>query len=188
MQSERPEYFRAVDLIRALSAVLPEGTPMFCDQTGGGTATLYVGRCLAEEGDAGPVYQLTIGPGVYEWSDAGASEFLVGEAFIVIGDSFDGEYFDFETIEECAAIAKREWKRACIVDGARVRLVRNVDRYPHFVAPAGATGTVKIRNGQYDVLMDEPIPGCEEWENHVAWDTDVALLCEDVEIIDGEDR
>lgn len=53
--------------------------------------------------------------------------------------------------------------------GTRVRLTQDVDRYPHFIAPAGAIGTVVFSDddGYLSIHMDETIPGAEEWGNEV---------------------
>lgn len=54
--------------------------------------------------------------------------------------------------------------------GDRIRLARPVDRFPHFVAPEGATGTVtEVSDTLVLVRMDETLQGAEEWDNHVAW-------------------
>jgi len=55
--------------------------------------------------------------------------------------------------------------------GTKVILLHNVDRYPHFIAPQGATGTViDVGDPQvFAVQMDEDIPGAEEWDNEVHW-------------------
>lgn len=54
--------------------------------------------------------------------------------------------------------------------GLRVRLRRDVGRYPHFNAMAGRTGTVDaIEEDSLTVRMDEPLPGAEEWDNCIQW-------------------
>jgi len=46
--------------------------------------------------------------------------------------------------------------------GSRGRLRRNVDRFPHFVPQASATGTVTEGTDSLIALrMDEPLPGAE---------------------------
>lgn len=56
------------------------------------------------------------------------------------------------------------------VEGERVELTRDVERYPHFIAPEGARGTVvHVSPEQFSVRMDEPIEGAEEWDNEVCW-------------------
>lgn len=78
-----------------------------------------------------------------------------------------------------------------LTPGTRVRLRRDVERFPHFIAPKGATGTV-VDNGSPDVFavyLDETLPGAEEWKNEVHWiagyhGDDVAA---DVEVI-GQDE
>ncbi len=60
--------------------------------------------------------------------------------------------------------------------GSRVVLARDVERFPHFVAPAGASGTVTVNDVTPPsaelllcVRLDEPLQGAEEWRNEVAW-------------------
>src|SRR5262245_33755058 len=54
--------------------------------------------------------------------------------------------------------------------GRRVRLTNDIDRYPHFIAPKGATGTVtEAHPDLYSVKLDELLPGAEEWDNEVCW-------------------
>lgn len=59
--------------------------------------------------------------------------------------------------------------------GTRVVLLRDVDRYPHFTAPKGSTGTV-VDTGDpdmYAVRIDGPaLPGAETWDNEVHWSLD----------------
>jgi hypothetical protein len=79
--------------------------------------------------------------------------------------------------------------------GSRGRLRRSVDRFPHFVAHAGATGTVTEATDSLIVLrMDVPLPGAEPWDNEVCWTSDdieaaeqtvAAVFYEDVETIGG---
>jgi hypothetical protein len=57
----------------------------------------------------------------------------------------------------------------------RVRLVRDVDRYPHFIAKRGSVGTVIAHmdtagDGHISVKLDDHLPGAEEWNNEVIWD------------------
>jgi hypothetical protein len=76
--------------------------------------------------------------------------------------------------------------------GSRGRLRRSVDRFPHFVALAGATGTVTEATESLIALrMDVPLPGAEPWDNEVCWTSDdieaadqtvAAVFYEDVEI------
>ncbi|HET9154490.1 MAG TPA: hypothetical protein VFN85_10285 [Solirubrobacterales bacterium] len=81
------------------------------------------------------------------------------------------------------------------VTGSRGRLRRSVDRFPHFVAQAGATGTVTEATDSLIALrLDELQRGAEEWDNEVCWTSDdieaaeqtvAAVFYEDVEIIGG---
>lgn len=75
--------------------------------------------------------------------------------------------------------------------GTRVRLERKVERYPHFVAHEGATGTVTQANDELiTVEMDETIEGAHEWDNQIQWHKDMfvdenfrEVFADDVEII-----
>lgn len=46
--------------------------------------------------------------------------------------------------------------------GSKVKLTKRVDRFPHFLVNAGATGTVVEDLG---VKLDETVKGAEEWDN-----------------------
>lgn len=57
--------------------------------------------------------------------------------------------------------------------GTQIMLRRSIDRFPHFVAESGSTGTVLEFSAEYiRVKMDEPIEGCEEWDNEIVWSAD----------------
>jgi len=77
--------------------------------------------------------------------------------------------------------------REALAIGTRVRLRCDVDRYPDFVARAGATGTVVLNDAYLlAVRMDAPIRGAEEWDNQVEWrwaEDDAEVVAEDVEIL-----
>lgn len=77
--------------------------------------------------------------------------------------------------------------------GTRVRLLSDVDRYPHFVAPAGSTGeVVEYSNDSIRVRLDDDLEGAEEWGNEIQWyqgmfeeeDFEAAFRNE-VEVIEG---
>ena len=55
--------------------------------------------------------------------------------------------------------------------GTRVRLKHDVDRFPHFIAPAGSLGKL-IDVGEPGLVvmqLDKPLPGAEEWRNEIHW-------------------
>lgn len=74
------------------------------------------------------------------------------------------------------------WRDVEVSDGMRVRLARTVERFPHFQAAAGLTGTVTdITDGNISVRMDEHLAGAETWDNEIVWaEDDRALFCDDV--------
>lgn len=75
-----------------------------------------------------------------------------------------------------------------IVVGTRVALAHDVERFPHFIAPAGSTGTVIDTScGNVCVRMDDTISGAEDWANEIVWgDASLADLARDVRIIGEE--
>jgi hypothetical protein len=73
--------------------------------------------------------------------------------------------------------------------GTRVRLRHDVWRYPHFIAPMGATGTVVGHEDSQPwtvaVRMDEHLDGAEDWDNEVHWyPTNGDDPLQDVEVLD----
>lgn len=72
--------------------------------------------------------------------------------------------------------------------GKRVKLLRDVERFPQFIAKAGMTGTITETPLDdaygWGVQMDDKLENCEEWGNQVLWfdhyladfEADVALL------------
>jgi hypothetical protein len=54
--------------------------------------------------------------------------------------------------------------------GTRFALCEPVERGPHFVAPAGTTGTV-VYVDEYVICMhmDDYLPGAESWDNEITW-------------------
>lgn len=53
---------------------------------------------------------------------------------------------------------------------SRWRLTQPVERFPHFIAPAGATGTI-ASSDEYVIglRLDDPPAGSEEWDGEVLW-------------------
>jgi hypothetical protein len=58
--------------------------------------------------------------------------------------------------------------------GERFRLAGPVDRFPHFLAPSGTSGTVTYAE-EHNIIclrMDEHLDGAEEWDNEIVWSAD----------------
>ena len=78
-------------------------------------------------------------------------------------------------------------------EGTRVKLRKDVERYPHFVAPEGAEGIItKKEEDLIAVRLDEPLEGAEEWDNEIHWhkgqfpDSDYeSAFQDDVEALEG---
>jgi len=71
--------------------------------------------------------------------------------------------------------------------GTRVRLRHDVDRYPHFRARAGMTGTVvTVGPDPVVVRMDEYLEGCEEWDNAILWSNDDDPM-DDLEVVNDSE-
>lgn len=64
--------------------------------------------------------------------------------------------------------------------GTRARLRHEVERFPHFLIEAGATGTVvEVSASLIALRMDDFVPGAEEWDNELCWtDEDGAFFAE----------
>lgn len=74
-----------------------------------------------------------------------------------------------------ARLPPKEWSPKGVHEpvGRRVELVRDVERYPDFIAERGRTGTiVRWEPDMIAVRMDEPLKGSEEWDNQVHWNYD----------------
>lgn len=73
---------------------------------------------------------------------------------------------------------------AALTVGTRVVLTGPVERYPHFIAPAGATGVVTDETrGVLSVRMDEHLPGAEDWDNEIVWDCSAEDPLADLRVI-----
>lgn len=59
-----------------------------------------------------------------------------------------------------------------LLDGTPVYLMHDLDRYPHFLLPAGSTGTIRHRGGDGVVVVevDQYVAGLAEWSNEVVYD------------------
>ena len=72
--------------------------------------------------------------------------------------------------------------------GARVRFLRNVERFPHFVVKAGETGVVANNcGGCYAVRLDRHEPGADGWGNEVLWNKADPLDLGDYHLDVGEE-
>jgi len=67
--------------------------------------------------------------------------------------------------------------------GQRVRLARDVNRYPEHRARAGLAGVIVSTEGGIRVKMDLPLPGAQASDNSLSW----PLLAED-ELQEGEEK
>lgn len=57
-----------------------------------------------------------------------------------------------------------------VVVGERFALIRDVDRYPHFIAAAGSKGTIVEDSAEaVSLRLDDPLAGAEEWDNEIVW-------------------
>lgn len=57
-----------------------------------------------------------------------------------------------------------------LTKGTRVALRHDIERYPHFIAPKGATGVITEADHElFAVKMDEVLVGAEDWDNEIHW-------------------
>jgi hypothetical protein len=107
-------------------------------------------------------YEIHEGP--EEWTLYGH---IPGEGLDVIGD--------FETQSQAEEVHTRITGRPYLhttKEGSRFRLIREVNRFPEFVAPSGLVGTVTaVAGGQIIGRMDQPVLGAESWANELNWDS-----------------
>ncbi len=55
--------------------------------------------------------------------------------------------------------------------GSRIQLMRDVERFPHFIARKGARGTiVSFDKHGASARMDDKLESCEEWGNCILWE------------------
>ena len=94
----------AAEIRDAIAAILPE-CPVTVEQTGGGTATMYVGTYPGDkpDGDRGRFW-LAIGPGSYDWTEPWQSSFHWSE--VCIGPDDDGESDAFAYVETIAELVE----------------------------------------------------------------------------------
>jgi hypothetical protein len=79
-----------------------------------------------------------------------------------------------------------EGRRPSLHAGQRVRLRRQVERFPHASVAAGAIGIVVATGPRFfSVRLETPVDGLEEWSNELRWE-DMASAEADVEDA-GED-
>ena len=79
--------------------------------------------------------------------------------------------------EVYARITGRPYLRA-IKEGDRFKLVREVVRFPDFIARPGLTGTVTAVSGGIRGRIDEPVRGAEAWDNELHWDSLVEFVAD----------
>lgn len=61
-------------------------------------------------------------------------------------------------------------KMTALPEGSRIELVDYADRFPFFLVPPGAKGTVtEVSDNVVCIKMDEHIDGCEGWDNEVIY-------------------
>lgn len=94
-----------------------------------------------------------------------------GDYITLMLDNGATVYGDAPTIYRDVPEASREERTSMeyMPEGTRVRLTRDVERYPHFIAEAGETGTVTQNDEMFNVRLDSHLPGAEEWDNEVQW-------------------
>lgn len=78
-----------------------------------------------------------------------------------------------------------------LISGRAATVVRPINREPHFVVPAGATGVMQrpalTDDGKLFVAMklDDPIDGAELFEGEVHWVEDVTFLDFESDVLIG---
>lgn len=90
-----------------------------------------------------------------------------------------------ETLDEEDVVA--------IEEGQRYRLARDVERYPHFVAPEGTEVTVvEVSGEEVRAQAHTELSGADEWDNEIHWYDDpeagsaASQFRDDTELIDRD--
>lgn len=91
--------------------------------------------------------------------------------FEVPGDVTPGETYVLEAVGQAfVGMVAANLPSNSLKVGDRVKLTRTIDRYPHFIAHDGLTGTVtEVGREIVSVKMDEHLDGAEEWANEIHW-------------------
>jgi hypothetical protein len=99
-----------------------------------------------------------------------ATELTAATGKETTGDFEPGETFALDRAFVLFVRAMALNNDAVVRDGDRVRLTHDVERYPHFIAPKGATGIVREDGPDlFVVKLDQALAGAEEWENEIHW-------------------
>jgi hypothetical protein len=88
---------------------------------------------------------------------------------------------DFKTQSQAEEVYARITGRPYLhptKEGARFRLIREVDRFPDFVARPGLTGTVTAVSGGIRGRIDQPVSGAQAWGNELHWDSLLEFLAD----------
>lgn len=87
------------------------------------------------------------------------------------GDFPPDATFDWDLATE-KAVRLWIWGNVPFPPGYRFKLARDVERFPHFVARNGSTGTVTVNDDDgVWAKMDHSIDGAREWENEIHWES-----------------
>lgn len=94
----------AAQIRDAIALAAPEA-PISVEQTGGGTATIYVGTCTNPRPDdlRDLRFWLAVGPGVYDWREPWASDFLLDDTCIGSDDDGESPVLYFSNLEQVTA-------------------------------------------------------------------------------------
>ena len=88
---------------------------------------------------------------------------------------------DFKTQSQAEEVYARITGRPYLhptKEGTRFRLIREVDRFPDFVARPGLTGTVTAVSGGIRGRIDQPLLGARAWDNELHWDSLLEFLAD----------
>jgi len=72
--------------------------------------------------------------------------------------------------------------------GTRIRLIRDVERFPFFIATAGLEGVITENSAEkIAAKMDRKLGGAEAWNNEIHWETDFNAdeFVDDVQLIES---
>jgi hypothetical protein len=94
---------------RQVLAAIAEATdrPAYVEQTGGGTATIYVGKPGDGAFNEWDRYAAAIGPGTFNWTDPDASTFYLGDLYVGPDDMGEAGGWTCTTLADVTEAVRR---------------------------------------------------------------------------------
>jgi hypothetical protein len=168
--NERPTFWQWFDSRKAQAMATDIGKHMAAR---GFDVTHTGGGCLAWEGPSRDHWQAWITDGDSSLGDD-LPDWQAAQTFCAMLCHDDsGEFINGPTdatLEAALAWADKAMK---LLPGTRVKLIQNVENYPHILAEPGLCGVLaRVEDAGAMVKLDRHFPNLREWDNHLQIDGD----------------